>query len=506
MRFMLGIDVGGTFTDFVSYDHQTSSVEVWKVPSVPGDPVGGVLDGLDDFPHRAALSNLRLGTTVATNAILERKGATIAYITTHGFRDVVFIQRGNRKYHYDMSWVKPKPLVKRRHCYEVSERMDAYGNVVVPLDEAEVADIARQIRALPEIGAVAVCLLFSYLNPAHEQRIKSILAAALPEMPVSISYEVLPKWKEYERASTTIADAYLKPVVTRQLRGMRGRMDEAGLTAHTVVIKSNGGEMTLDAAANAPVNMVMSGPTGGVIASREVAGLVGGWLTVKELYGKVSSSKDANVHFQAGDRIRLATPGGGGYGDPGRRDPERVREDVREAYVSTEAAAREYRLARMRFEKSCPWHAACIIRWSLGRGLTDDSGERGEHPSHDAETAQHWYGRLARTSGGEWAYAAGCAEGGGRRGFCRPSGRACARACRRRSRSGGRCRDDQHRILGARRRALGISATRRLSAVPEEIPGHSCPVRNRTNCRHAGEDGGRHGRALEPLRRHPRRL
>ncbi len=275
MRFMLGIDVGGTFTDFVSYDHQTSSVEVWKVPSVPGDPVGGVLDGLEDFPHRAALSNLRLGTTVATNAILERKGATIAYITTHGFRDVVFIQRGNRKYHYDMSWVKPKPLVKRRHCYEVSERMDAYGNVVVPLDEAEVADIARQIRALPEIGAVAVCLLFSYLNPAHEQRIKSILAAALPEMPVSISYEVLPKWKEYERASTTIADAYLKPVVTRQLRGMRGRMDEAGLTAHTVVIKSNGGEMTLDAAANAPVNMVMSGPTGGVIASREVAGLVG---------------------------------------------------------------------------------------------------------------------------------------------------------------------------------------------------------------------------------------
>ena len=187
-RFMLGIDVGGTFTDFVSYDQQGRAIEVWKVPSVPGDPVSGVLDGLKDFPHRAALGNLRLGTTVATNAILERKGATIAYITTRGFRDVVFIQRGNRKFHYDMSWVKPKLVVKRRHCYEVAERVDAYGNVVTPLDEAEVTDIAARIRAQPEIGAVAVCLLFSYLNPAHEQRVKQILTDALPGMPISISY------------------------------------------------------------------------------------------------------------------------------------------------------------------------------------------------------------------------------------------------------------------------------------------------------------------------------
>jgi N-methylhydantoinase A len=275
MRFTLGVDVGGTFTDFVKYDRETAAVEAWKVPSAANDPVQGVLDGLRDVPHRTALGHLRLGTTIATNAILERKGATIAYITTRGFRDVVFIQRGNRKYHYDMSWVKPKPLVKRRHCFEVTERIDAYGNVVVPLEEAEIFEIAERIRALPEIGAVAVCLLFSYLNPAHEMRIKSILTAALPEMPISISYEVLPKWKEYERASTTIADAYLKPVVGRQLRSMRARLNEAELRASTVVIKSNGGEMTLEAAANAPVYMVMSGPTGGVIAGRHVAELVG---------------------------------------------------------------------------------------------------------------------------------------------------------------------------------------------------------------------------------------
>ena len=192
--------------------------------------------------------------------MLERKGAVVAYVTTRGFKDVPFIQRGNRKSHYDMSWVKPKPLVKRRHCFELDERIDAYGQVVTPLDEAEVRAVAARIRDVPEIRAVAVCLLFSYLNPSHEQRVLAILTEELPDLPISISYAVLPKWKEYERASTTIADAYLKPVVSRQLQAMRGRLDDAQLNAHTVVIKSNGGEMTLAAAAEAPVNMVVSGP------------------------------------------------------------------------------------------------------------------------------------------------------------------------------------------------------------------------------------------------------
>jgi len=275
MRFMLGIDVGGTFTDFVSYDAERKSMEVWKEPSAPNDPVTGILNGLAGFKDRTRLDNIRLGTTVATNAVLERKGATVAYVTTLGHRDVVFVQRGNRKFHYDMSWVKPKPLVKRRHCFEVNERIDAYGNVVAPLDDAEVRDIARRIAAIPEIEAVAICLLFSYLNPTHELRIKDILRAELGDMPISASYEVLPKWKEYERASTTIADAYLRPVVSRQLSAMRGRVADAGIPASTVVIKSNGGEMTLEAAANTPVNMVVSGPTGGVIAGRHVAELAG---------------------------------------------------------------------------------------------------------------------------------------------------------------------------------------------------------------------------------------
>ncbi|MCC2662970.1 MAG: hyuA, partial [Geminicoccaceae bacterium] len=271
MRYMLAIDVGGTFTDFVAYDEQTRATLVWKEPSVPSDPMAAILDGLERYPHRGDIANIRLGTTVATNALLERKGAVVAYVTTKGFRDVPFIQRGNRKFHYDMSWVKPKPLAKRRHCFEVSERIDAYGRVLTPLDEAEVHAVAAAIRAIPEIEAVAVCLLFSYLNPAHERRVKEILALELQGKVLSISYEVLPKWKEYERASTTIADAYLKPIVSRQLMAMRERLDAADITAPAVIIKSNGGEMSIAAAAQAPVNMVLSGPTGGVIASRCVA-------------------------------------------------------------------------------------------------------------------------------------------------------------------------------------------------------------------------------------------
>ncbi len=275
MRYLLGIDVGGTFTDFVAYDRDKEAIDVWKVMSVPGDPVAGILDGLARHRGQNDIDNVRLGTTVATNLVLERKGAKVAYVTTRGFRDVPFIQRGNRKFHYDMSWVKPKPLVERWHCFEVDERVDAHGRVLKPLDEAGVRAVAAAIARDPEIEAIAICFLFSYLYPAHELRTREILAEALPRLPISISYEVLPKWKEYERATTTLADAYLKPAVSRQLNEMRSRLDEGGIKAPTVIIKSNGGEMTLAAAADAPVNMMVSGPTGGVVASRSVAALAG---------------------------------------------------------------------------------------------------------------------------------------------------------------------------------------------------------------------------------------
>ncbi len=321
MRFMLGIDVGGTFTDFVAYDRDTREVSVWKHFSVPGNPVEAILGGLAAFPHRAEIANIRLGTTVATNALLERKGATVAYVTTAGFRDVPFIQRGNRKFHYDMSWVKPKPLAKRRHCFELVERLDSDGRVLTPLDEGAVRDLARRLDADPEIAAVAVVLLFSYLNPAHERRVKQIFAEEAPRLPVSISYDVLPKWKEYERASTTLADAYIKPVVGEQLRAMRARLREAGITEHMVVIKSNGGEMTLEAAAERPMEMTVSGPTGGVVAGKFIARLLGVALAGHARHGRHvhrlldDRERGREFHHELRDRMGRADP------DPDDRHP-----------------------------------------------------------------------------------------------------------------------------------------------------------------------------------------
>jgi N-methylhydantoinase A len=275
MRYMLGIDVGGTFTDFVAYDGETKAVEVWKNLSVPQNPVEGILSGINRFPHRNAIRNIRLGTTVATNAILERKGATVAFVTTKGFRDVPYVQRGNRRYHYNLNWSKPKPLALRRHSFELDERLDSRGRVRTPLAEKDVRELARKIKAMPEIAAVAVMFLFSYLNPVHEKLVQRVFAEEAPDLPVSISYDVLPKWKEYERASTTIADAYIKPIVGNQLRTMKKTLAAAGVTENIAIIKSNGGEMLIDAAADSPIHMTVSGPTGGVVAGRHIARLLG---------------------------------------------------------------------------------------------------------------------------------------------------------------------------------------------------------------------------------------
>ena len=270
-RYMLGIDVGGTFTDFVCYDRETRGVSVWKNLTVPGDPTEGMLNGLDRIEQPGEVGQIRLGTTVATNAILERRGARVAYVTTSGFRDIPFIQRGNRAFHYDGSWIKPKPLFKRRDAVEVTERIAADGAVITPLDEDEIRAAARDIKAAGEIEAIAVNLLFSYVSPEHEIRIREILKEEVPEIPVSISYDVLPKWKEYERSSTTLADAYIKPVVNQYMKDMSGRFQAAGFTDRLVAIKSNGGEMTLDAAARTPIHLTVSGPSGGVVAAKQIA-------------------------------------------------------------------------------------------------------------------------------------------------------------------------------------------------------------------------------------------
>jgi N-methylhydantoinase A len=275
MRHRLGIDVGGTFTDFVAYDQVTGELRAWKNLSTPADPTEGILTGLATFGQPDQLAGMRLGTTVATNALLEGKGAVVAYVTTRGFRDIPFIGRGNRRHHYDLAWVKPKPFLKRRHAYEIDERIGADGRTIEALDEDGVRALAQRIAAEGEVEAVAVMLMHSYIEPAHERRIRDIFAELLPDMPVSISYDVLPKWKEHFRSSTTICDAFIKPVVRSQLGTLRRRLDAAGVAAKIVVMRSNGGEMSLETAAAAPIQMAVSGPTGGVIAAKRVAQKLG---------------------------------------------------------------------------------------------------------------------------------------------------------------------------------------------------------------------------------------
>jgi len=272
---IVGVDIGGTFTDFVSYDAQTGTIRNWKNLTTPDEPIDGVLQGLARHEGLDSVAKIRLGTTIATNTLLTRRGAKVAYVTTEGFRDVPFIQRGDRRSHYDITWVKTRPLVKRADCFEVPERLDANGEVVQPLDESAVRELAAKIRAVGNIEAIAVCTLFSYIAPTHERRVRDILQEELPDLPVSVSYDVLPKWKEYDRASTTIADAYLKPVVSNSFQRMQKRLDDIGVGSKVGVIKSNGGESTLALATQSPVQMTLSGPTGAVVATRALAQLMG---------------------------------------------------------------------------------------------------------------------------------------------------------------------------------------------------------------------------------------
>lgn len=270
MLNIIGIDIGGTFTDFVFYFHDTGKVELWKEPTTPEDPIEAVIAGLQRIGDINLVGKIRLGTTIATNALLTRRGAKAAYVTTDGFRDIPFIQRGDRRSHYDIGWIKAKPFVERRHCYEIKERVSAKGEVVSPLDEAQVRALARTIKD-ESIEAVAICFLFSYTNPKHEVRAREIIAEEIPGIPISISYDVLAKWKEYERASTTIADAFLKPIIVHHFKKIEERFRALNAGAQIGIIKSNGGEATLGNAAATPVQLTLSGPTGAVVATRALA-------------------------------------------------------------------------------------------------------------------------------------------------------------------------------------------------------------------------------------------
>jgi N-methylhydantoinase A len=266
VSFRVGVDVGGTFTDLALFDTETGELVVTKAPSTanPTDGVQAVLSQAGASP--GSISGFVHGTTVATNALLERKKATPGLITTRGFRDVVFIQRMNRKHHYDLQWDKPEPFVERRHCFEVEERMNYAGNVVAPLD---IESARKAVEALRDEGIrdIAVAFLFSYVNPEHELRMREVITEVYPEANVSLSHEVYPRWREYDRMSSTLADAFLKTLVHDYLRNLADGFSREGMVSDFLVMKSNGGVEDYRAASAKPIDLLVSGPVGGVLSA-----------------------------------------------------------------------------------------------------------------------------------------------------------------------------------------------------------------------------------------------
>jgi N-methylhydantoinase A len=278
MTTRIGIDIGGTFTDLVFLD-ETGRVLRAKVLSTPDDYSRGIADGLaaaqdGEPPDLAGVAQLMHGTTVATNAILEGKGARVALITTRGFRDVLEIRRLRMPVLYDIRWRKPPALVPRRLRFEVAERIDHEGAIERPLDEEEAADVIR--RALAEgVDAIAVCLLNAYANGAHERRIRDLVRAVDPRLPITLSSELLPEIKEYERTSTTVVNAYVLPVVKHYLDRLTHRLADSAITRPLTIMQSNGGAMSAASAAERPIHIIESGPAAGVVGAAELAHRLG---------------------------------------------------------------------------------------------------------------------------------------------------------------------------------------------------------------------------------------
>lgn len=265
MGIRVGIDTGGTFTDLVAVDEESGAWRLAKVPSRPGDPVGTVVSALEAADLDGAdVSFVVVGTTLGINAVLTRSGARVVLLTTKGFEDIPFIQRIVRKHHYDYTWRKPKPLLRRRDCLGVRERLDEEGNVLQPLDTEGLAELLDS--HLDGAGvAVAVCYLFSYLNPEHELETARLLAERFPELAVSLSHEVAPIWREYERGTTAIVDAYLKPLLHEYVAGVSRALELEGVSAPWALLKSNGGHALSERARERPAHLLLSGIAGGAI-------------------------------------------------------------------------------------------------------------------------------------------------------------------------------------------------------------------------------------------------
>ncbi len=279
MSYRVGIDVGGTFTDFALYDERARRLHLGKVLTTPKDPSVAVLSGLDELAGRAGigveeLSEAIHATTIATNTVITRTGPRTGLLTTAGFRDVLQIARQKRWELYDNSIDKPVPVVPRQYIWEVRERMLHDGAVRTKLDQAGVRAAARAMKKAG-IEAVAVCFLHSYANPAHERRAGEIIAAEAPEILVSLSYDISPIYREYERASTATLNAYVMPAVGAYVRGLARGLAERKFKHKLFIMQSNGGVATPEIVARYPIRIIESGPAAGVLTAARYAGSVG---------------------------------------------------------------------------------------------------------------------------------------------------------------------------------------------------------------------------------------
>jgi N-methylhydantoinase A len=272
--YSVGVDVGGTFTDIVLLGSD-GTIHTKKISSSVENYAQAIVEGLTEVFRETglgggAIEEIRHGTTVASNAILEHKGARTGLITTRGFRDVLEIRTLRMPRMYDIAWTKPVPLVERYLRQVVDERIDAAGAVHRALDPR---DAERAVDALlaEKIEAIAVCLLHSFVNPAHELLVRDTIRRKAPALPCSISCEVLPEIKEYERTSTTVVNAYVMPIVASYLRALRKGLDNAGVRARLLLMQSNGGLTTDAAAAERPMHIIESGPAGGVVGAQALA-------------------------------------------------------------------------------------------------------------------------------------------------------------------------------------------------------------------------------------------
>lgn len=280
MGCSLGIDIGGTHTDLVLVDRESGQAWTAKVLTTPADPLRGILRGIDrvltisdtEITH---LDELIYGTTLVTNMLVQHQAVKTGLITTKGFRDVLEIGRAYRTGNiYEIHMERPPPLVRRNRRLEVAERINFRGQVLEPLDEEGCREVVRILKA-HGVESIAVCLLHSYINPTHEQRIKAIIAEEYPEAYVSLSCEVNPVFREYERTSTTVLNAYVTPSMVEHLGDFETRVRQRGLQSRLYTMQANGGKATLRAARECPVNVTNSGPIAGAIAGAYVAHLVG---------------------------------------------------------------------------------------------------------------------------------------------------------------------------------------------------------------------------------------